>query len=57
MQEHPHHHLVCERCGNVSHIHDAVLGDYSKRIRDTAGFTIGNREITLFGLCNTCSAS
>lgn len=55
-REHAHHHLVCERCGAVAHFHDEVLGDLPKRIKKYSGYTLGNGEITLFGLCKTCSA-
>jgi Fe2+ or Zn2+ uptake regulation protein len=54
--EHPHHHLVCERCGSVAHIHDDVLGDVADRIEQAAGFTLGSGELSLFGLCADCRA-
>jgi Fur family ferric uptake transcriptional regulator len=53
-REHAHHHLVCERCGTVTHFHDEVLGDLPKRIKRHSGYTLGDAEITLFGLCATC---
>ena len=52
--EHPHHHLVCERCGRVTHVHDDVLGDLAGRIEERFGFRLGDREATLFGICREC---
>ena len=52
--EHPHHHLVCERCGTVAHIHDDVLGDLAERIELACGFLLGAGELSLFGLCSDC---
>ena len=52
--EHPHHHLVCERCGAVRHVHDEVLGDLPRRIEAESGYALAGREITLFGLCPDC---
>jgi Fur family ferric uptake transcriptional regulator len=52
--EHAHHHLVCERCGRVTHFHDEVLGDLPARISAGTGYTLGEGEITLFGLCARC---
>jgi Fur family transcriptional regulator, ferric uptake regulator len=52
--EHSHHHLVCERCGTVLHIHDEELGDLRRRIKRNTGFALGAGEITLFGLCDDC---
>ena len=52
--EHAHHHLVCERCGAVEHLHDEQLGDLRERILAGTGFVLGSGEITFFGLCARC---
>jgi Fe2+ or Zn2+ uptake regulation protein len=52
--EHPHHHLVCERCGAVRHVHDDALGDLAARVERTSGYALAGREITLFGICPDC---
>ncbi len=54
--EHQHHHLVCESCGAVAHVHDDVLGGIAPRIEKSSGFRLGDREVTLFGLCRACQA-
>jgi Fur family transcriptional regulator, ferric uptake regulator len=53
-REHAHHHLVCESCGAVEHLHDEQLGDLRECVRASAGFAVGRGEITLFGLCARC---
>ena len=53
-REHPHHHLICEHCGTVTHIHDEALGNLAGRIEKTAGYKLGTREISFFGLCPDC---
>jgi Fur family transcriptional regulator, ferric uptake regulator len=53
-REHAHHHLVCERCGAVQHLHEEELGDLRQRIRAGSGFQLGSGEITLFGVCAAC---
>ena len=55
--EHPHHHLVCEGCGAVIHVHDDALGDVAGRIDEQHGFRLGDGEIAFFGLCSTCQSS
>jgi Fur family ferric uptake transcriptional regulator len=52
--DHPHHHLVCEHCGSVTHIHDEALGDLARHVDQSVGFAIGDRELTVFGLCREC---
>jgi Fur family transcriptional regulator, ferric uptake regulator len=54
--EHPHHHVICERCQAVVHIHDHVLGDLPTRIETAAGYKLGTREISFYGLCANCRA-
>ena len=54
--EHQHHHLVCERCGAVTHVHDDVFAGLGPRIEKSSGFRLGDREVTLFGLCRACQA-
>jgi Fur family ferric uptake transcriptional regulator len=52
--EHPHHHVVCEHCGAVTHIHNQTLGNLANRIQKATAYTLSNREITFFGLCPNC---
>ena len=54
-RNHPHHHLVCEQCGRVTHVHEGTLGDLRARILDATGYTLDDREISLFGLCRECA--
>ena len=56
-REHPHHHVVCERCGTVTHIHDETLGDLARRITRATGYTLGAREISFYGLCPNCQTA
>jgi Fur family ferric uptake transcriptional regulator len=52
--EHPHHHVVCERCGAVAHVHTDVLGKLGQRVEAASGYELGDRELTMFGLCSSC---
>ena len=52
--EHLHHHLVCERCGYVTHVHDEALGNLAERIEARFGFVLGDREVSYFGVCEDC---
>jgi Fur family ferric uptake transcriptional regulator len=52
--EHAHHHVVCEGCGRVTHVHDDVLAGVAKRIHQRTGVRVGEREVTFFGVCDHC---
>jgi Fur family ferric uptake transcriptional regulator len=52
--EHRHHHVVCERCGKVTHVHDETLGDLRGRVEKDTGYRLGDREISFFGTCASC---
>ena len=55
-REHPHHHLICECCGSVTHIHNETLGNLASRVTKATGYTLGTRELSLFGLCPNCQS-
>ena len=55
VREHAHHHVICERCGTVAHLHDETLGDLRARIESATGYRLGEREISFFGTCRTCA--
>jgi Fur family ferric uptake transcriptional regulator len=54
--EHRHHHIVCETCGKVAHLHDDVLGDLPVRVEVASGYMLSDAEITFSGRCSDCSA-
>ena len=54
VREHQHHHVICERCGKVTHLHDDTLGDLAARIEQDSGYRLGEREISFFGICPSC---
>ena len=53
-EEVPHHHLVCETCGRVLHIHDEDLAGLAPGLEQSHSFLV--REVTLFGVCADCNA-
>jgi Fur family ferric uptake transcriptional regulator len=51
-EEVPHHHLVCDLCGRVTHVHDGDLGTLNDVLSGDQGFAL--RELTVFGRCRDC---
>jgi Fur family transcriptional regulator, ferric uptake regulator len=51
-EEVPHHHLVCETCGWVAHVHDEDLGDLHRALATGHGFAA--KQLTIFGSCSGC---
>ncbi|MFB6810872.1 Fur family transcriptional regulator [Streptomyces sp. NPDC056387] len=52
---HPHHHLVCSRCGTIRDVHPAgdPLADLPPEER--FGFLVSKAEVTYRGLCPSCA--
>ena len=50
----PHHHLVCESCGDVLEIPAALLDDLATRLHDEHGFRLRPSASTLVGSCARC---
>ena len=57
-REHRHHHVVCQGCGRVAHLHDASLAPLADAVAAETGFTLTpDREITVPGICPECRAT
>jgi Fur family transcriptional regulator, ferric uptake regulator len=54
-EEVPHHHLVCEECGAVTHIHDEDLGGLHQTLAEDQGFAA--KQLTIFGRCAGCGGA
>ena len=51
-----HHHFVCTRCGTVGHFGDQLLAPVHDELT-RRGFTVGQIEVTAFGLCRECRSA
>ncbi len=49
-----HHHAVCTECGRVEHT-PCPVGVSPEAV--PSGFTVTSHELTLYGLCPTCSTA
>ncbi len=53
---HRHHHVVCTRCGAVTHVHDAALRAALARVEAESGYALASAELTFYGACPACRA-
>jgi Fe2+ or Zn2+ uptake regulation protein len=53
-QDHLHHHVVCESCGAVVHLHDEEIGDVRERVESASGFALSRTDMSFYGLCPAC---
>jgi Fe2+ or Zn2+ uptake regulation protein len=53
-QDHLHHHVVCERCGAVVHLHDEEVGDVRERVERASGYALSRSDMSFYGLCPAC---
>ena len=51
-----HHHMVCDRCGDVQPFADAELERAVDRLADRVAFAVAEHEIVLHGECAACRA-
>ncbi len=49
-----HHHLVCQKCGQVLTIGHDEVGDFFAAVQKKNRFTIATNHLVLFGLCDAC---
>lgn len=49
-----HHHLVCDRCGAVEEVPDALFAELRTRLSDDYGFALEPRHFAVTGRCKNC---
>jgi Fur family ferric uptake transcriptional regulator len=51
-----HQHLVCETCGAVQEVAEAVIQPFAKRLRERYGFRADVTHFAVLGECRRCAA-
>jgi Fur family ferric uptake transcriptional regulator len=51
----PHHHLVCDRCGRVMEIGDALMEPLRRSLLEQFGFHARTEHVAIFGTCAECA--
>jgi Fur family ferric uptake transcriptional regulator len=51
---HPHHHLICQRCGRVEALDHALLEPLQRTLRKEYEFEARLDHFAIFGLCGRC---
>jgi Fur family ferric uptake transcriptional regulator len=51
---HPHHHLICQRCGHTVEISDDTLQPLRDRLQSHYGFEARMDHFAIFGVCEAC---
>jgi len=53
--QHPHLHVVCQSCGQVSSADPALLDGAAERLAADLGFTVDVGHVALSGTCRACA--
>jgi len=51
-----HHHLVCDRCGDIVPFEDRELEKAIARLSRRVAFEVDDHEVVLHGACGACAA-
>lgn len=52
-----HHHLICRHCGHVVELHDCGLGEWSRKLGASHGFSAVEHQAELVGTCSDCASA
>jgi Fe2+ or Zn2+ uptake regulation protein len=55
-QPHPHHHLICRRCGEESAIDHTIIQALYTTMEHRYHFRVTSDHLVLFGFCEACDA-
>jgi Fur family transcriptional regulator, ferric uptake regulator len=53
--QHPHLHVVCQSCGQISSADPALLDSAAERLAAELGFTVDVGHVALSGTCRACT--
>jgi Fur family ferric uptake transcriptional regulator len=53
--EHPHLHVVCQVCGEISSVDPTLLEEAAERLAADLGFTVDVGHVALSGTCRACA--
>ena len=56
-RSHPHHHLVCRRCGADAELAPAIFERFEHEILASAGFQPHLDHLSITGVCAACRAA
>ena len=51
-----HHHLVCEKCGEIIDMEESILNPLWVEIQQKYNFKVNMKHLAFFGLCPRCQA-
>lgn len=54
LARHPHHHLVCQACGQKIELPESALQQIFGQLEQSTGYRLTENHITLTGLCPDC---
>lgn len=49
-----HHHLVCQKCGEIIDVEESMLSPLRGEIEQRYGFKVNMKHLAFFGLCSKC---
>ena len=52
-----HHHLVCDHCGTVTEVPEALFAELRRQLHDDYGFALQPRHFAVTGRCKECAAA
>src|SRR3990170_8100430 len=55
-EDHPHGHLVCQRCGRTESFDPCMAQELAEQVAERHGYQVNLSHLTLRGLCSECRA-
>ncbi len=52
--DHSHHHLICMKCGDVSEVHEDLMGTLEEEILIKNNFMVKDHKVKFYGYCKNC---
>jgi Fe2+ or Zn2+ uptake regulation protein len=56
LEDIPHHHLICQVCGNMMNLDHLVVEPFFSLVEENNDFIIATNHLVLYGTCKKCKS-
>ncbi len=56
VNEHSHHHLVCQNCKQISELDHQLVEQFLGEVANRSAYQITTNHLVIFGICPECQA-
>ena len=49
-----HHHIICNKCGDVVEFNFCEISEWSRKVMESTGYEVTDHQLNFYGFCKAC---